>query len=93
MAACSTCDRSPGSAIIDIHTHCSPPRPPGDRFGVQEALRGTPAGKNTVTNYRGLPAVAYHEMGDFELQKETCRSGGARRRPWRISVSIGPPGR
>ena len=25
---------SPG--FIDIHTHCSPPRPPGDRFGVVE---------------------------------------------------------
>jgi aminocarboxymuconate-semialdehyde decarboxylase len=62
--------------IIDIHTHCSPPRPPGDRFGVAEALRGIPAGKNTVTNYRGLPAVAYHEMGDFELQQETCAKAG-----------------
>ena len=62
--------------IIDIHTHCSPPRPPGDRFGVVEALRGTPVGKNTVTNYRGLPAVSYHEMGDFELQQETCAKAG-----------------
>ena len=62
--------------IIDIHTHCSPPRPPGDRFGVVEALRGTPVGKNTVTNYRGLPAVSYHEMGDFELQQETCAAAG-----------------
>ena len=62
--------------IIDIHTHCSPPRPPGDRFGVQEALRGTPVGKDMVTNYRGLPAVAYHQMADFELQQETCRKAG-----------------
>lgn len=62
--------------IIDIHTHCAPPRPPGDRFGVAEALRGTLAGKNTVTNYRGLPAVSYHEMGDFELQQETCAKAG-----------------
>ena len=44
--------------IIDIHTHCSPPRPPGDRFGVAEALRGVPVGKNAVTNYRGWPGVA-----------------------------------
>ena len=58
--------------IIDIHTHCSPPRPPGDRFGVQEALRGTPVGRNAITNYRGLPAVSYYEMGDFELQQEAC---------------------
>ncbi len=65
--------------IIDIHTHCSPPRPPGDRFGVVEALRGTPIGKNTVTNYRGLPAVSYHEMGDFELQQETCARAGMSR--------------
>src|SRR5258708_13079846 len=62
--------------IIDIHTHCSPPRPPGDRFGVAEALQGTPVGKNTATNYRGLPAVSYHEMGDFELQQEICAKAG-----------------
>jgi hypothetical protein len=64
------------SPIIDIHTHCSPPRPPGDRFGVVEALRGMPAGKNMITNYRGLPAVAYHEMNDFELQQQTCAKAG-----------------
>src|SRR4051812_34837632 len=66
--------------IIDIHTHCSPPRPPGDRFGVAEALRGTPVGKNMMTNYRGLPAVAYHEMGDFELQQQTCAKAGVTHR-------------
>jgi len=62
--------------IIDIHTHCSPPRPPGDRFGVAEVLRGVPVGKNAVTNYCGLPAVSYHEMGDFELQQEVCARAG-----------------
>jgi predicted TIM-barrel fold metal-dependent hydrolase len=63
-------------AIIDIHTHCSPPRPAGDRFGVAEALAGTPVGRNVVTNYRGLPAVAYREMGDFEHQQEVCAKAG-----------------
>ena len=29
-----------------------------------------------MTNYRGLPAVSYHEMGDFELQQETCAKAG-----------------
>jgi hypothetical protein len=37
--------------IIDIHTHCAP-RPTSDRFGVADAMRGTPAGRNMVTNYR-----------------------------------------
>ena len=63
-------------AIIDIHTHCSPPRPAGDRFGVAEALAGTPVGRNVVTNYRGLPAVAYREMADFEHQQEVCAKAG-----------------
>ena len=49
--------------IIDIHTHCSPPRPPGDRFGVAEALRGIRVGKDMVTNYRGLPAVGLSRDG------------------------------
>jgi hypothetical protein len=66
--------------IIDIHTHCSPPRPPGDRFGVAEALRGTQVGRNMITNYRGLPAVAYYEMGDFELQQEACAKAGVTHR-------------
>ncbi len=61
--------------VIDIHTHCAP-RVQGDPFGVAEALRGTPVGRNTVTNYRGLPAVSYHEMSDFDLQQEVCAKAG-----------------
>jgi hypothetical protein len=40
--------------IIDIHTHCAP-RVTGDPFGVALVMRGTPVGKNAVTNFRGLP--------------------------------------
>src|SRR4030081_1642718 len=29
-----------------------------------------------VTNYRGLPAVAYHEMTDFDLQQELSARAG-----------------
>jgi predicted TIM-barrel fold metal-dependent hydrolase len=65
--------------IIDIHTHCAP-RPTGDRFGVADAMRGTPAGRNMVTNYRGLPAVAYHEMTDFDLQQEVSARAGVTHR-------------
>jgi len=53
--------------IIDIHTHCAV-RTRDDPFGVAETLRGMPAGENAVTNYRGLPAVSYREMSDFDLQ-------------------------
>ncbi|MGD0025890.1 MAG: amidohydrolase family protein, partial [Xanthobacteraceae bacterium] len=63
------------SPIIDIHTHCSL-RPRDDRFGVAEALRGIPVGRNTVTNYRALPAVGYHEMFDFDLQQDVCARAG-----------------
>src|SRR5437867_2858498 len=62
--------------IIDIHTHCSPRPRAGDPFGVAAALRGKPVGKNAVTNYRGLPAVSYHAMSDFDLQQETCAQAG-----------------
>jgi aminocarboxymuconate-semialdehyde decarboxylase len=61
--------------IIDIHTHCAP-RAPGDRFGVAEALRETSVGRNVVTNYRGLPAVGYYEMTDFDLQQEVLARAG-----------------
>jgi len=59
------------SPIIDIHTHCVP-RVDGDPFGVAAVMRGTPVGKNTVSSFRGLPAVAYGEMNDFELQQTVC---------------------
>jgi predicted TIM-barrel fold metal-dependent hydrolase len=61
--------------IIDIHTHCAP-RVTGDPFGVAAVMRGTPVGKNAVTNFRGLPAVSYHEMSDFDLQQEVCAKAG-----------------
>ncbi len=65
--------------IIDIHTHCAP-RPTGDRFGVAAAMRGTPVGRNMVTSYRDLPAVAYHEMTDFDLQQEVSARAGVTHR-------------
>jgi hypothetical protein len=37
--------------IIDIHTHCAP-RVAGDPFGVAAVMRGTPVGRNAVTNSR-----------------------------------------
>src|SRR5262249_55451315 len=62
--------------IIDIHTHCAPPLPPDDPFGVAEAMRGIPSGRNIATNYRGLPAVSYREMHDFALQQELSVKAG-----------------
>jgi predicted TIM-barrel fold metal-dependent hydrolase len=61
--------------IIDIHTHCAA-RTRDDPFGVVETLRAIPVGKNAVTNYRGLPAVSYREMSDFDLQQEVCAKAG-----------------
>jgi hypothetical protein len=61
--------------IIDVHTPCSP-RVAGDPFGVASVMRGTPVGKNAVTNFRGLPAISYHDMYDFELQQEVCAKAG-----------------
>jgi aminocarboxymuconate-semialdehyde decarboxylase len=65
--------------IIDIHTHCTLP-PKGDPLGVAEFMRGTPIGKNVVTNFRGLPAVGYYELTDFELQQEVSHKAGISRR-------------
>jgi hypothetical protein len=61
--------------VIDIHTHCSL-RARDDPFGVAQALQGIQVGKNSVTNYRGLPAVSYHDMTDFGLQQEVCAKAG-----------------
>src|ERR1700687_2023247 len=61
--------------IIDIHTHCST-RPSGDPFGVAYVMRGTPVRETAVPNFRGLPAVSYHDMYDFDLQQEVCAKAG-----------------
>jgi len=63
------------SPIIDIHTHCSP-RQRDDPLGVAAIMRGTPIGKNTLLNYRGLPAIGHWEMTDFGFQQETCAKAG-----------------
>jgi predicted TIM-barrel fold metal-dependent hydrolase len=63
------------SPIIDIHTLCAA-RTQGDPFGVADTLRGIPADKHAVTNYRGLPAVSYSEMSDFDLQQDVCAKAG-----------------
>src|SRR5207245_2737278 len=65
----------PMSHIIDIHTHCAP-RQPDDPFGVAAIMRGTPIGKNTLLNYRGLPAIGHWEMTDFDFQQATCAKAG-----------------
>jgi hypothetical protein len=49
----------------------------GGPFGLAQALRPIPAGTNAVTNYRGLPAVSYHERSDFNLQQEVSPKPGS----------------
>lgn len=65
--------------MVDIHTHCAIPSR-DDPFGVAAAMRGTMAGRNMVTSYRGLPAVGYYEMTDFALQQEVSAKAGITRR-------------
>lgn len=65
--------------MVDIHTHCALP-PRGDPLGVAAAMAGVRVGRNMVTNYRDLPAVAYYEMTDFALQQEVSAKAGITRR-------------
>ncbi len=44
----------------------------GDRFGVAEALRGIPGRQEHGDQLSWTAGVSYHEMGNFELQQETC---------------------
>ena len=61
--------------IVDMHTHCSPAGR-SDLFGVREAMASKRVGRNMVSAYRGLPAVMYHELTDFELQQEVSARAG-----------------
>jgi len=65
--------------IVDIHTHCAVPNR-SDPLGVAQVLRGTPVGKNMFSNFRGLPAIGYYELTDFELQQEVSHKAGITRR-------------
>ncbi len=67
------------SHIVDIHTHCVLPSR-DDPFGAASAMRGAPFGRNTISNFRNLPAVSYAEMTDFELQQEVSAKAGVTRR-------------
>src|SRR5690242_7398079 len=61
--------------IVDMHTHCSPAGRP-DPFGVRSAMAPVRVGRNMMSCYRGLPAVNYYELGDFELQQEVSGKAG-----------------
>ena len=65
--------------IVDIHTHCVLPHR-DDPFGVAHVMRGRPVGRNSVSNFRNLPAVSYVEMTDFALQQEMSAKAGLTRR-------------
>jgi predicted TIM-barrel fold metal-dependent hydrolase len=67
------------SHIVDVHTHCSFPSR-ADPFGMAAAMQSTRVGRNTVSSYRGLPAVGYYEMTDFPLQQEVSAKAGITRR-------------
>ncbi len=67
------------SHIVDIHTHCVLPSR-DDPFGVAHVLRGTLVGRNSVSNFRNLPAVSYVEMTDFDLQQDVSARAGLTRR-------------
>ena len=77
---------TPLSHIIDVHTHYNAPLRE-DPFGVADALKGERVGRNMVTNYRGLPAVGYAEMNDFDLQQEISGKAGITRRMMSTSFS------
>ena len=61
--------------IIDIHTHCSIPDRT-DPLGVAQFMRGTPVGKNSYSDFRGLPSISYYELTDFDLQQEVSHKAG-----------------
>ncbi len=64
---------------VDIHTHCVLPSK-DDKLGVAEAMRGQFYGRNMISTYRGLPAVMYYELTDFDLQQEVSARAGITRR-------------
>jgi predicted TIM-barrel fold metal-dependent hydrolase len=65
--------------MVDIHTHCALPSK-DDPFGIAHLMRGQMVAGNMVTNFRGLPAVGYREMLDFDLQQEVSHRAGISRR-------------
>jgi predicted TIM-barrel fold metal-dependent hydrolase len=63
------------ATLIDIHTHCSIPDRT-DPLGVAQFMRGTQVGENSYHDFKGLPAISYHELMDFDLQQEVSHKAG-----------------
>jgi predicted TIM-barrel fold metal-dependent hydrolase len=61
--------------IIDMHTHCSIPDR-SDPLGVAQFMRGTPVGRNSYHDFRGLPAISYYDLMDFDLQQDVSHKAG-----------------
>jgi aminocarboxymuconate-semialdehyde decarboxylase len=66
--------------IVDVHTHFGLENV-AKKLGIEGNVYGAVrVGKNVVTNYRGLPAVGYGEMSDFETQQERNEKAGVTKR-------------
>lgn len=65
--------------IVDIHTHCSIPDR-SDPLGVAQFMRGTPVGRNSYSDFGGLPSISYYELTDFDLQQDVSHKAGITRR-------------
>ncbi len=66
--------------IVDVHTHFALAGV-APKLGIDPRfLNPVKAGRNTVTNYRGLPAVGYAEMGEFDTHMQVNEKAGVTRR-------------
>ena len=66
--------------IVDVHTHFGL-EGVAKKLGIEGNVYGAVrVGPNVVTNYRGLPAVGYGEMSDFETHMERNEKAGVTKR-------------
>ena len=66
--------------IVDVHTHFGL-NAVGKKLGIEgDIYKSVRVGRNIVSSYRGLPAVGYAEISDFETQMETNEKAGVTKR-------------
>ena len=66
--------------IVDVHTHFGLEQV-AKKLGIEGNVYGAvKVGRNVVTNYRGLPAVGYAEMSDFDTHMRVNQAAGVTKR-------------
>ncbi len=65
--------------IVDVHTHFFEPGLARE-LGAEDVMTVEPAGENVLATYKGVPAIGYADMWNFEKQLQVNERAGITKR-------------